>query len=154
MARIVCEWERVCVTDDAVVHTPTGSGSLLQVDVAHTASHAHVSSGASWSLGWVLIACLLAVFTCGLGLLALLLARRERVGTQLVDVVTISGPGWAYTGARAGGAAFAAWAQAWATQLRAEQATASMRAGVLHHPFGITGGPEAAPPPPRLGIDP
>ncbi|MDP3972557.1 MAG: hypothetical protein Q8P61_06580 [Candidatus Nanopelagicales bacterium] len=114
---VAYQFGQVSVLDDGSVHTPAGSSWLAATEIEYRGSTPIVRSGGNWSVGMVIISCIVALFTCGLGLLLLFLSRSERTYTAVLDTVRVAGPGYVFIAQGPGGAAFTSWASSWRAQL-------------------------------------
>lgn len=112
----------VTVLDDGTVNTPAGWSPLAETEISYEGATPVVHSKGSWSPGMVVVACIVAIFTCGLGLILLFLSRSEKTQTTVMDTVKISGPNYTYLAQAPGGASFVSWTQTWRTSLLQFQA--------------------------------
>lgn len=115
----IAAFAEIQVYDNATVATPNGHAWLTDVRVEHSGTATVVGSKAQWSTTLVVIACVVALFTCGLGLILLFLSRQQRTESTMVDTVTITAPGWTYVAQGPGGAAFVSFLATWQTRIRA-----------------------------------
>lgn len=107
----------VIVWTDGSITTPVGDSWLTQTDVRLGSRTPIVHSSASWSGGMVFASIVVALFTCGLGLLLLFLARSQTTSTVIVDTVELHAPDYYYVAQDFGGAQFVSWTQTWRQQL-------------------------------------
>lgn len=121
----LCRFGEIMIADNGFVYTPAGAARVVDCEFSSQES-AHISSAPKWSGGMIFIAVIVAIFTCGLGLILLFLSRRERVSTVSAETVTVDAPLLSYTTrsfsptyAPGGAMEFVAWAKTWKAQLLA-----------------------------------
>lgn len=116
---IAYQYGLVTVSDDGFVTTPAGASALTHTSVEYEGTTPIVHSKGSWSPGMVVIACIVAIFTCGLGLILLFLSRSEKTATTVMDTVRITDGSYTYLAQAPGGASFVSWANTWRQSLLA-----------------------------------
>ncbi len=107
----------VTVNDDGTVNTPAGWSALTETEISYEGATPVVHSKGSWSPGMVVLACIVAIFTCGLGLILLFLSRSEKTQTTVMDTVKITGPNYTYLAQAPGGASFVSWTETWRSSM-------------------------------------
>ena len=79
----------VNVWPDTNVVTPAGTSRLVDTEIELGQSIPQTHSRQVWNGGMVAVSVIVALFTCGLGLLLLFLSRSTQVYTTVTDTVTI-----------------------------------------------------------------
>ncbi len=135
---IAYQYGLVTVSDDGYVTTPAGVSALADTTVEFEGTTPIVHSKGSWSVGMIIVACIVAIFTCGLGLILLFLSRSERTATIVMDTVRISDGNYTYLAQAPGGASFVSWANTWRQTLVAHQAWVASAANWSLEPRAVT----------------
>lgn len=113
----------VVVWPNGTVTTPLGTSWLKQTDIRLGPPTPITSSSPSWNSGMVIVSLIVALFTCGLGLLLLFLSRSQTTSTVVMDTVEVQAPNYYYVAQGYGGPQFVSWTQTWRQQLIAYEAS-------------------------------
>src|SRR5436190_4077525 len=108
MPMVINSFGAIGVMDNASVATPAGGAWLVNSEFYVTTT-SEVYSVRTWNGGMVAVAVVVGLLTCGLGLLLLFLARREKIQTRYIETVTVTAPGLHYIERGVGGNTFVSW---------------------------------------------
>ncbi len=107
----------VVVWPNGTVTTPVGTSWLRETEMRLGNPTPITFSSPSWNGGMVILSLIVALFTCGLGLLLLFLSRTQTTRTVVMDTVEFQSPNYYYVAQDHGGPQFVSWAQTWRQQL-------------------------------------
>ena len=107
--KVVGEYGGIMVLSDETISTPNGRCNLREAEFSFSVLP-HTYSVTEWNPLMVAISIIVALFTCGLGLLLLFLAHHQKTMTSMVEQITVSGPNLYYvTPGGNGGQPFLSW---------------------------------------------
>ena len=107
----------VVVWPNGSVTTPLGTSWLRDTEMRLGNPTPITYSSPSWNGGMVIVSLIVALFTCGLGLLLLFFSRSQTTSTVVMDTVEFQAAGYYYVAQGHGGPQFLSWAQTWRQQL-------------------------------------
>lgn len=113
----ITRFGEVVIWPNGTVTTPVGTSWLKDTDMRLGNPTPITFSSPSWNAGMVILSVIVALFTCGLGLLLLFLSRSQTISTVVMDTVEFQAPDYYYVAQGHGGPQFVSWAQTWRQQL-------------------------------------